>query len=51
MQEVRGRLADDGESAEESLAVLERRVASMRQALDVLDEGSHVSGLTRREFG
>ena len=21
------------------------------QALDVLDEGSHVSGLTRREFG
>ena len=51
VQEVRGRLADDGESAEESLAVLERRVASMRQALDVLDEGSHVSGLTRREFG
>jgi CheY-like chemotaxis protein len=51
VQEVRGRLADDGESAEESLAVLERRVASIRQALDVLDEGSHVSGLTRREFG
>ena len=51
VQEVRGKLADDGESAEESLAVLERRVASIRQALDVLDEGSHVSGLTRREFG
>ena len=51
VQEVRGKLADDGESAEESLAVLERRVASIRLALDVLDEGSHVSGLTRREFG
>ena len=51
VQEVRGKLADDGESVEESLAVLERRVASIRQALDVLDEGSHVSGLTRREFG
>jgi CheY-like chemotaxis protein len=37
-------------SPNESLETLERRVASMRQALDVLD-GSSVSGLTRREFG
>ncbi|HEU4512079.1 MAG TPA: response regulator [Nocardioidaceae bacterium] len=42
--------AGDG-SPEESLAALERRVASMRQALDVLDGSSSVSGLTRREFG
>jgi CheY-like chemotaxis protein len=35
----------------ESLDALERRVASMRQALDVLDGASSVSGLTRREFG
>ena len=51
VQEVRGRLADDGESAEESLAVLERRVASMRQALDVLDEGPARPASPRREFG
>ncbi len=37
-------------SPDETLETLERRVASMRQALDVLD-GSSVSGLTRREFG
>ncbi|HEX5772249.1 MAG TPA: response regulator [Nocardioidaceae bacterium] len=37
-------------SPDETLEALERRVASMRQALDVLD-GSSVSGLTRREFG
>ena len=37
-------------SPDETLEALERRVASMRQALDVLD-GSSVSGLTSREFG
>lgn len=35
----------------EPFAVLERRVASMRQALEALDEEDPVSGLTRREFG
>jgi CheY-like chemotaxis protein len=41
---------EDG-SPEEALETLERRIASMRQALDVLDGSSSVSGLTRREFG
>jgi len=51
LQELRRQLAEDDGSAEASLALLERRVSSMRQALDVLDEESPVSGHTRREFG
>jgi CheY-like chemotaxis protein len=48
--ELRKALAGDG-SPEECAARLERRVASMRQALDVLEGGTPVVGLTRREFG
>ncbi|MGH3363734.1 MAG: response regulator [Nocardioidaceae bacterium] len=51
LQELGRQLAEDDGSAEASLALLERRVSSMRQALDVLDEESPVSGQTRREFG
>mgnify|MGYP006171960361 CR=1 FL=1 len=51
LQELSRQLAEDDGSAEASLALLERRVSSMRQALDVLDEESPVSGHTRREFG
>jgi len=51
LQELGRQLAEDDGSAEASLALLERRVSSMRQALDVLDEESPVSGHTRREFG
>ncbi|HET7533729.1 MAG TPA: response regulator [Nocardioidaceae bacterium] len=51
LQELGRQLAEDEGSAEASLALLERRVSSMRQALDVLDEESPVSGHTRREFG
>jgi CheY-like chemotaxis protein len=51
LQELGRQLAEDEGSTETSLALLERRVASMRQALDVLDEESPVSGQTRREFG
>ncbi len=50
LNELNDKLAEDGGSPE-SLAVLERRVAAMRQALDVLEEGSPISGHTRREFG
>ena len=49
--ELRRKLAENGPSMTDSLALLERRVSSMRQALDVLEEGAPVSGLTRREFG
>jgi CheY-like chemotaxis protein len=51
LQELGRQLAEDDGSAEASLALLERRVSSMRQALDVLDEEAPVSGHTRREFG
>jgi len=51
MQELGRQLAEGDGSAEASLALLERRVSSMRQALDVLDTESPVSGQTRREFG
>jgi CheY-like chemotaxis protein len=51
LQELGRQLAEGDGSAEASLALLERRVSSMRQALDVLDEESPVSGQTRREFG
>jgi CheY-like chemotaxis protein len=50
-QELRTKLSESDPSAGDSLAVLERRVASMRQALDVLECEAPVSGLTRREFG
>ena len=46
-ESVRGSAAAPGET----LALLERRAASMRQALEALDEGPSVSGITRREFG
>lgn len=36
---------------EAPVALLERRVAAMRQSLDALDEHARVSGHTRREFG
>lgn len=38
-------------SVHESVDRVERRVETFKQALDVLDGGSGVSGLTRREFG
>ena len=50
-EELRRKLDEGDRSVEESLALLERRVASMRQALDVLEDSAPVSGLTRREFG
>jgi CheY-like chemotaxis protein len=50
-QELRTKLADGDGSAPGTLEVLERRVASMRQALDVLEADAPVVGLTRREFG
>jgi len=51
VQELRTKLADGDGSAPGTLEVLERRVASMRQALDVLESDAPVVGLTRREFG
>ena len=38
-------------SPDDAFALLERRVSSMRQALDVLEGSPPVAGLTRREFG
>ena len=43
---LRERAGDD-----EAVETLARRVAALRQALDVLDGGSSPSGATRREFG
>lgn len=51
VQELNQRIASGDGTPEAAVRVLERRVASMRQALDVLEEGSPVSGHTRREFG
>lgn len=51
VQELGSQDADRDGLPGEALSVLERRVASMRQALDVLEDGAPVSGLTRREFG
>ena len=51
VQDLEEKVADGDRSLPEALAQLERRVARIRQALDVLDETSPVSGLTRREFG
>jgi CheY-like chemotaxis protein len=51
MQELTGEhLPADG-AGREAVERLARRVASMRQALDVLDGTTQVTGLTRREFG
>lgn len=38
-------------SVEDSINRVERRVESLKRALDVLGGGSEASGLTRREFG
>ncbi len=51
VSELGGRLTSGEGSPAESLGLLERRVASMRQALDVLEGSAPVAGLTRREFG
>lgn len=50
-QELRHAVAEADGSPEETLSLLERRVASMRQALDVLEDHAPVAGHTRREFG
>jgi CheY-like chemotaxis protein len=50
-QALRQVLASGDGSPEECVGLLERRVDSMRQALDVLEGGAPVAGLTRREFG
>ncbi|HSE08127.1 MAG TPA: response regulator [Nocardioidaceae bacterium] len=50
-QEMRAVLAAGDSSPDECLARLERRVDSLRQALEVLEEGAPVSGHTRREYG
>jgi len=51
VQELGRETARGEQPAGEPLALVERRVASMRQALDALAEEGPVSGLTRREFG
>jgi CheY-like chemotaxis protein len=51
VQELGERLSAGGESPADAMAMVERRVAAMRQALDVLDETAPISGFTRREFG
>ena len=51
VQELNQKLAEGDGSPQAAVSVLERRVASMRAALDVLEEGSPISGHTRREFG
>ncbi len=51
VQEVRRRLTEGDGSPAESVTLVERRVESMQQALDVLEESSPVAGHTRREFG
>lgn len=50
VQALGARVAQGGDPTE-AVALLERRVTSMRQALDVLDEGPPVTGHTRREHG
>jgi CheY-like chemotaxis protein len=50
VQELGEKIAE-GDGSPEAMSVLERRVAAMRQALDVLEEDSPISGHTRREFG
>ena len=51
VQELNQKIAEGDGSPQAAVSVLERRVASMRAALDVLEEGSPISGHTRREFG
>ncbi len=51
VQALAEQLATGDGSPTETLQAVERRLASMRQALDVLDGSPSVSGLTRREFG
>ena len=51
VQELTGERLPADDATREAVERLTRRVASMRQALDVLDGTNQVSGLTRREFG
>jgi CheY-like chemotaxis protein len=51
VREVEASLSDQDASPQEAVAALTRRVAAMREAIDVLQETSPVSGHTRREFG
>jgi CheY-like chemotaxis protein len=44
-------LTGEGGSPQEAVAALVRRVAAMREAIDVLQDTAPVAGHTRREFG
>ncbi len=46
-----GTQVTEGGDPTEAIALVERRVTSLRQALDVLGEGPPVAGHTRREYG
>jgi CheY-like chemotaxis protein len=51
VQALTGEVGGRGGDLGASVAALEQQVASMREALDVLDGETPVSGHTRREFG
>jgi CheY-like chemotaxis protein len=51
VRELEGNLSRDDGSPQEAMAALTRRVAAMREAIDVLQETAPAAGRTRREFG
>jgi hypothetical protein len=51
VHEVEASLSGEDASPQEAVAALVRRVAAMREAIDVLQDTAPVAGRTRREFG